>query len=275
MRAALAAALLLAAGATHADAGLLDALNAARGRGCGGKTGLAQPLGAEPALDTAARLLSQSVPAGDALPRAGYRATRWVMFNASGSSDVAAIAEHVARHSCGPLVDPDFTQVGIHRRADQTWMLFAAPFTPPRAADAEVTARQVLELVNQARGQARACGEKRFPAVGPLRSNSRLDRAARGHSEDMAGNGFFGHDGSDGSTVMVRVTRAGYAGRAVGENVAAGQATPEAAVEGWVKSPPHCANLMNPVFTEMGIAFVVNPASPTGIYWTQVFGTPR
>ena len=275
MRAALVALLLLSAGPARADAGLLEALNAARGRGCGGKDGIALPLKPEPALDTAARLLSQNVPAGEALPRAGFRATRWVMFNSSGTADAGAIAGHVSRHSCGPLVDPEFTHVGIHRRADQAWMLFAAPFTPPGAADAEATARRVLELVNQARGQARTCGAKRHPAAGPLRPNPRLDRAALGHSEDMAGNGFFGHEGSDGSTVIVRVTRAGYAGRAVGENVAAGQATPEAAVEGWVKSPPHCANLMNPVFTEMGIAFVVNPASPTGIYWTQVFGTPR
>ncbi len=276
MRAVLIALLLLAAaGPARADAGLLDALNAARGRGCGGKPGIAQPLASIPALDTAARLLSQSVPAGDALPRAGYRATRWVMFNTSGSGDAATIAGHVARHSCGPLVDPEFTQIGIHRRAGEAWMLFTAPFAPPAAADAEATGQRVLELVNRARSQARTCGDRRLPAAGPLRLNSLLGRAALGHSEDMAGNGFFGHDGSDGSTVMVRATRAGYAGRAIGENVAAGQATPEAAVDGWVKSPPHCANLMNAVFTEMGIAFVVNPASPTGIYWTQVFGTPR
>ncbi len=35
------------------------------------------------------------------------------------------------------------------------------------------------------------------------------------------------------------------------------------------------ANLMNPAFTEMGVAFAVGPRSEMGVYWTQVFGTPR
>ena len=41
------------------------------------------------------------------------------------------------------------------------------------------------------------------------------------------------------------------------------------------KSPPHCANLMNPVFTEMGVAYAVDAKSAMGVYWTQSFGTPR
>ena len=43
---------------------------------------------------------------------------------------------------------------------------------------------------------------------------------------------------------------------------------------GWVRSPPHCANLMNRVFTDMGVAFATNAKSDMGVYWTQVFGTP-
>jgi uncharacterized protein YkwD len=61
----------------------------------------------------------------------------------------------------------------------------------------------------------------------------------------------------------------------VGENIAAGQQAPDAAVDGWLRSPPHCANLMGPQYTEMGIAFAVQPTSEAGIYWVQMFGTPR
>ena len=43
----------------------------------------------------------------------------------------------------------------------------------------------------------------------------------------------------------------------------------------WIKSPSHCANLMNPAYTEMGAAFAVNARSEMGVYWTQVFGTRR
>ena len=32
---------------------------------------------------------------------------------------------------------------------------------------------------------------------------------------------------------------------------------------------------MNPAYTEMGVAFAVNPASDMGVYWAQVFGAPR
>jgi uncharacterized protein YkwD len=209
------------------------------------------------------------------MQRAGYRATRWALVSMSGAAGTGAVVEQVAKSFCAHLSDPAFTEIGVHRRLNQTWIVFATPFAPPAAEDAAGVRLRVLELVNAARAQARRCGTQPFAAAGPLRLNETLDRAALAHSGDMAGKGFFSHDGSDGSTVMVRTTRVGYAGRAVGENIASGQTTPEAAVAGWIKSPPHCANLMNGVFTEMGVAYVVNAASPMGIYWTQVFGKPR
>jgi len=59
-----------------------------------------------------------------------------------------------------------------------------------------------------------------------------------------------------------------------GENIAAGQISPEQAVISWLKSPTHCANLMNSRFTEMGLATAVNPTSTMGVYWVQLFGLP-
>jgi uncharacterized protein YkwD len=47
-------------------------------------------------------------------------------------------------------------------------------------------------------------------------------------------------------------------------------------VAGWLSSPGHCANLMNPRYTEMGAAYGLNSArKSTYPYWTQVFGAPR
>lgn len=43
----------------------------------------------------------------------------------------------------------------------------------------------------------------------------------------------------------------------------------------WIKSPEHCANLMNPAFTEMGVAFAIDRKSELGVYWTQEFAAPR
>ena len=48
---------------------------------------------------------------------------------------------------------------------------------------------------------------------------------------------------------------------------------PEDAVAAWIKSPEHCANVMNPAFTEMGVAYAVDSRSDIGVYWTQAFGT--
>ena len=51
-----------------------------------------------------------------------------------------------------------------------------------------------------------------------------------------------------------------------------GQTTPERVMQDWLHSPEHCANIMEPRFTEMGVAYAVNNASEGGIYWAQSFG---
>jgi len=45
-------------------------------------------------------------------------------------------------------------------------------------------------------------------------------------------------------------------------------------LEGWLASPGHCANLMNPAYTELGAAYAVDPQSDAAIYWTAMFGAP-
>ena len=91
----------------------------------------------------------------------------------------------------------------------------------------------------------------------------------------MAQYNYFSHQGRDGSSAADRLTRAGYVWKAVGENIAAGPTTPETAVDDWLRSPQHCATLMAPQFREMGVAYSVNRASESGIYWVQLFGLRR
>jgi uncharacterized protein YkwD len=135
---------------------------------------------------------------------------------------------------------------------------------------------RVLELVNQARAAPRACGDKgMFAAVPPLTWDSRLAAAAQGHCDDMVQKAYFSHTGSDGSQVSDRVTAAGYAWNAVGENIAAGQQTADAVVQAWLESPGHCSNIMGASFTNLGVALTLAPGDKYGIYWTQNFGRPR
>ena len=56
----------------------------------------------------------------------------------------------------------------------------------------------------------------------------------------------------------------------MGENIAAGQPTPESVVAGWLRSEGHCRNIMNPGFRELGLGFA--QGGTYGTYWVQDFG---
>jgi len=136
----------------------------------------------------------------------------------------------------------------------------------------------MLDAVNATRAQARVCGSSgSFPAVPSLAWSCPLKAAALGHSTDMASNNFFSHTDSNGSSVGIRATGAGYSWTAIGENIAAGTSYSAvgAVVQGWIDSPGHCANLMRSSYKELGAAKVSNPSSTYKVYWTQVFGKSR
>ena len=138
------------------------------------------------------------------------------------------------------------------------------------------TGQRILAAVNAARGTARKCGPTSFPAVPALAWNTKLAAAAQAHSDDMARNNFFDHAGRDGKQASARATQAGYGWRSVGENIAKGQDSPEAAVKSWVASAGHCANLMSGQYKDMGAAYALGRGGePGAIYWTQVFGASR
>ncbi|WP_342190492.1 CAP domain-containing protein [Paenibacillus macquariensis] len=60
--------------------------------------------------------------------------------------------------------------------------------------------------------------------------------------------------------------------RAYGENIAAGQTTPEEVTRVWMNSPGHRANILDPRFTDIGVGYVAGTAtSQYRTYWTQLF----
>ena len=142
-----------------------------------------------------------------------------------------------------------------------------------RDSDASVRAR-VLELVNAARRSSRECGSTRFVAAPPLSASPELSDAAAGHARDMARRKFFDHRGADGSQPKDRVLRAGYQPRLTGENIAFGPESAEEVVAGWLASPGHCANIMDPRFQHIGVGLGVGRGRGQ-TYWVQDFGAPR
>jgi uncharacterized protein YkwD len=132
-----------------------------------------------------------------------------------------------------------------------------------------------LRIVNQARAAGATCGSRgSFAPAAPLALNDRLTAAAYGHSRDMAERNYFSHDSPEGRGMVQRVDAAGYAWSTLGENIAAGYFSVQAVVDGWMASEGHCANLMNPRFTEFGLACARNEASTYRTYWTQDLGRP-
>ena len=106
-----------------------------------------------------------------------------------------------------------------------------------------------------------------------LTVDQRLAAAAQAHSADMVQRGFFAHESPDGRQVWDRAVAAGYAYRKVAENIAAGQRSAEEVVRGWMESPGHRANILDGDLTQIGVGRA--EGGSYGVYWTQVFGTPR
>jgi uncharacterized protein YkwD len=269
----------LGTGADPAGSGaqpdLAQLINGVRHSGCKAHPGPVAALQMNDSLAQAARLMSKGVELAPALKQSHYRANRSVMLVLRGYDAPGALAGVLRGSYCGQVLSPELKEVGAFQQRGALWLILAAPFAPPAPDSATAVALQVLELVNQARGQPRVCGTQRFAGSASLRLNPLLGAAALNHARDMARHDFFDHTGSDGSTPAVRLDRTGYSWRAVGENIASGQNTPVDAVAGWLRSPGHCANLMAPQFSEMGLAFAVNTDASQGIYWVQVFASAR
>ena len=124
----------------------------------------------------------------------------------------------------------------------------------------------VLQLINDYRTAGCDCEtEGYFAPTTSVIWNDTLELAAKEHSTDMFTENFFSHTGSDGSSMSERIKRLGYDWKTCGENIGQGYKNEEQVVKGWINSPGHCRNIMNPNFKETG-------AAKAGDYWTLVFG---
>ncbi len=146
----------------------------------------------------------------------------------------------------------------------------------PTPENLEAVREATLCLINNERI---AHGER------PLQLNTDLANCAQGHSESMAVDDYFSHEGPGGSTPLSRMQAAGYIysskiGYEIGENIAWGTlwlATPKSIVESWMQSPEHRANILDANYRETGIG--VSPHAPAaraegepGALYTQDFG---
>ena len=79
-----------------------------------------------------------------------------------------------------------------------------------------------------------------------------------------------------GGALPSRIARAGYDWGAAAENLGAGYASLDAAIDGWKGSAGHRRNLLNANVTEIGIAAVALPAGARHrTYWALILAAPR
>lgn len=114
--------------------------------------------------------------------------------------------------------------------------------------------------------------ERAARGLAPMTYDTKLELAAQRHSDDQARSERMSHTGSDGSTMVQRIDRVGFAWRSAAENVAYGYGTPAAVMAGWMNSDGHRRNILSSnTHIGVGLAYGANGRP----YWTQVFATPR
>ena len=120
---------------------------------------------------------------------------------------------------------------------------------------------EVLTLVNEIRAEA---------GVQPLTLDTTLCQAATMRSLEMNYSQQFSHTRPSGETCFSVFGTYGVGYRTAGENIAAGQRTPESVVNAWKNSEGHYKNMINANFNKLGVG-MSNMQMGYGIYWTQLF----
>lgn len=106
--------------------------------------------------------------------------------------------------------------------------------------------------------------ERASNGSGALSLNSKLNSAAQNKANDMAARNYWSHNTPEGSPPWIFVNAQGYSYQKIGENLAAGFSTENAAIQGWMNSPAHKTNMLDPVFTEVGFGFANNANYTSG-----------
>jgi uncharacterized protein YkwD len=137
--------------------------------------------------------------------------------------------------------------------------------TPAPTGEVVAWSEELAQLINQQRTDQ---------GLPPYTTDEALQQAALLHAVDCADRGELTHTGSDGSTVKVRVERAGYSSTNVLEITVTGP-SPQFAIDWWMSETPpddpHRSAILSDWTSEMGVAVVT--AGDT-YYYVAVFGRP-
>lgn len=255
-----------------AQADQVAALQLLREGGCGGILPPARPLRHIASLDRAAEEWANGRSLGSAALLSGSEAESTAGLHITGPESSTVML--LKKSSCRTVTNPAFRDVGLYRRGADSWLVLGL-VRAPTSAQAPLQATRALQLVNEVRARGARCGDRAFAPAPPVRLSQTLGGVAFGHADDMAKHNYFEHEDLMGHSPADRVRAVGYQEKLVGENIAYGPKSAEEVVQGWLDSPGHCENIMDPRFAEMGIAYAAGQASRRGLFWVQLLVAPR
>jgi uncharacterized protein YkwD len=136
-----------------------------------------------------------------------------------------------------------------------------SPNPPPPTGEQSAWLTTLLALHNQERTRA---------GLRPYAAHEKLQACATRYAALMAARGQMSHS-ADGTSVGGRIGAAGYSWQRAGENIAAGQSSPEQVTQAWMGSPGHRQNILGP-YPDVGFGFA---RGLTGaVYWCADFASP-
>lgn len=130
----------------------------------------------------------------------------------------------------------------------------------PILDDVKQIENEVVRLTNEQRAKY---------GLPPLKIDWQLARVARYKSADMRDKNYFQHNSPTYGSPFTMMENFGISYRSAGENIAAGQRTPQEVVNAWMNSPGHRANILNKGYTHIGVGYA--KGGSYGHYWTQMF----
>lgn len=132
----------------------------------------------------------------------------------------------------------------------------APPQAPSGSAQSSFTA-EVVKLVNAERAKY---------GLSALTIDIKVQQAAQVRAQETVQS--FSHTRPSGASFSSALTEAGVSYTRAGENIAYGQATPQAVVSAWMDSEGHRANILSRNFTKIGVGYTLSGGAA---YWAQLF----
>ncbi|MBC7674503.1 MAG: CAP domain-containing protein [Rhodoferax sp.] len=161
----------------------------------------------------------------------------------------------------------------IKRAVISAALLLACLTTVPNAAVAcsipaasEALQAEALKAVN---------AERAVHGLRALTFSRTLDKAAQGAACDNANRREISHVSSDGSHLKDRLHRVGYRYRSAAENTGRGFRSGTSAVDWWMHSPKHKANILMNSVNEIGIGIALSDAPDNKLHWILNMGDEK